>query len=105
MRFTVTFESGEDRDYSYGLVFVPSPVWVQGDRQVVSLSPESPHYATGGVKRLLNAARPDLSHAPTKAATVVAHPEGNGTYDDLVALLRDLEVEGFAATLLRIADR
>ena len=105
MRFTVIFESGEDRDYSYGLVFIPSPVWVKGDRQIINLTPDNPHYAGGGVRRLLDAERPDLSDASEKAATVVAHGDGHGTYDDLVELLRDLEFEGFAVTLLRLASR
>jgi hypothetical protein len=104
MHFTVIFAANEDRDYSYGLVFVPNAVWVQGDRHIINLTPETPHYTPGGVKRLLNSERPDLSHASRKSATIIAHANGNGTHADLAELMRDLEIEGFSVTLLRLPD-
>jgi hypothetical protein len=54
MRFTVIFDSAEAEDHSFGLVFVPCPVWVQGVRTSLNLNPESPRYEVGSVHRLLD---------------------------------------------------
>jgi hypothetical protein len=89
---------------SYWLVFIPSPVWVQGTRQIVNLSPENPHYRRGGVKRLLAAERIQFDAKAVKRCVVVAHPEGHARADDMVKLLADLEDEGFSATLLQTAS-
>ena len=102
MRFTVSFQSLEDRDFSYGLVFVPSPVWVQGSRQVLNLMPENPHYTRGGVARLLAAERIDQSQLGAKHCVVIAHPDGHASLNDLLELLGDLESRGFPTTLLQL---
>jgi hypothetical protein len=36
MKFTIVFPSEEHIDRSYGLVFIPSPVWVLGDRKLTT---------------------------------------------------------------------
>jgi hypothetical protein len=101
MRFTLIIDAHEDRDLSYGLVFIPSPVWVQGSRQVVNLNPENPHYERGGVKRLLSAERITGPEGRGKRCVVVAHREGHGTFSDMVEIVSDLEEEGFSVTLLQ----
>ena len=101
MRFTLIIDSSDDRDLSYGLVFIPPPVWVQGKRQILNLNPENPHYQRGGVKRLLAAERIEFSPERKKKCVVVAHPEGHARADDMVELLHDLEDEGFSVTLLQ----
>ena len=35
-------------------------------------------------------------------AVVVAHPEGNGTFEDFAELIRDLEFEGFRVSALKV---
>ena len=40
MHFTVVFDGHEDTDLSYGLVFVPCPVWMEGKRELANLHPE-----------------------------------------------------------------
>jgi hypothetical protein len=94
MRFDVVFETTEDVSATYGLVFIPSPVWVQGRRQLINLNPESPAYQSGGVRRLL--AKEDIT---SRACTLVIHPEGNGTVDDLLVLLSELRHEGMIIQL------
>lgn len=102
MHFTITFESAEDRDYSYGLVFVPCPVWVQGTSQILNLTPENPKYTKGRVRRLLASQPQELSEAPAKRCVVIAHASGHGTAEDLNELIRDLEMDAFEVTLLRL---
>ena len=102
MRFTVTFQAAEDRDYSYGLVFTPCPVWVQGTREILNLNPESPHYNLGGVKRLFAKERMELGESNEKRCVVVAHADGYGEEEDLAGLMKDLGSEGFSPNLLRL---
>jgi len=101
MRFTLIINSSEDRDLSFGLAFVPSPVWVQGTRQIVNLSPENPHYRRGGVKRLLAAEGIQLGPEGARTCVVVARPEGHARTVDMVELIADLEEQNFAVTLLQ----
>ena len=36
------------------LVFIPCPVWIKGDEQLINLNPSSPRYQLGSVKKLLD---------------------------------------------------
>ncbi len=99
MRFTVVFSGEEAIDRSYGLVFVPSPVWVRGDKELVNLNPENPYYQLGSVKKLFRHERLEESLWP-KRCTLIAHPEGHGRFEDLHALVKDLEAESVAVTVL-----
>jgi hypothetical protein len=102
MKFTVIFASHESSDLSYGLLFIPCPVWVQGGRQIINLNPEDPHYQPSGVRRLLTTERIILERRAegTRACTVVIHPQGHGSWQDLSTLIADLEGEGFRVTLV-----
>ena len=100
MRFTVVFAGAEHRDLSYGLVFVPCPVWVAGDRQVLNLHPEDPHLQPGAVARLLKAETLEaLRSEGSRHCVVVVHSGGNGSALDLAALLEDLRAAGFTVSL------
>ena len=57
MKFTVVFASNDSTDLSYGLVFIPCPAWVRGEKVVLNLNPENPHYQPGSVKKLLTVER------------------------------------------------
>ena len=103
MRFTVIFDSAEDQDHSFGLVFIPSPVWVHGARQILNLNPEEPRYKMGSVRELLEEERIESRIGLPRRSVVVAHPSGNGTFEDLAVLIRDLEFEGFGVTALKSA--
>ena len=103
MRFTVILDSAEASDHSFGLVFVPCPVWVQGTRTILNLNPESPRYERGGVRRLLDEERIAVGRDMSMRAVVVAHPEGNGTFDDFAVVIRDLEFEGFRVSALKVS--
>lgn len=104
MHFTLVFSGPEHRDLSYGLVFIPCPVWVAGDREVLNLDPSNPHLQPGAVARLLEkeALGPLLTEGPRRCVVVI-HPEGNGSEADLATLLQDLGAERFAVSLARSA--
>ena len=59
MHFTVHFRGKHSHggDFSYGLVFVPCPVWVKGNQQLLSLNPQSPRLQPGCVQKLLDLER------------------------------------------------
>jgi hypothetical protein len=101
MKFTVVFASSDSTDLSYGLVFIPCPAWVRGDRVILNLNPENPHYQPGSVRKLITAERIGNARRAEgpRACTVVIHPEGHGSWPDLQALVSDLISEGLRVTL------
>lgn len=102
MHFTVVFEGPEFADLSFGLVFVPVPAWVLGDRELLNLHPERAQLQPGAVRRLLSL--PEVAKRPIPTgttATVVVHPSGHGTEDDLTTLGHDLRDAGFFRRLSR----
>jgi hypothetical protein len=101
MKFTVVFSTkNESEDLSFGLVFIPSPVWIQGRREIINLNPENPHYQMGSVRELLIHI-PAISDRANNRCSVVTHQVGNGSEADLNMLLEDLKAEGFSVELIR----
>lgn len=99
MHFTVTFISApEDKGYSYGLVFIPSPVWMQGKREILNLNPERPAYQVGSVHRLLKAEGITFSQHDLEVVLTV-HPHGNGTWTDFQEVVSDLQQAGYRVHL------
>jgi hypothetical protein len=102
MRFTVVFSGHESSDLSFGLCFVPCPVWYRGTDELLNLNPERPDLLPGAVARLR--ALPGLRDqftTVTPTAVVVVHPDGHGTPADQQTLLDDLAREGFQVTVVR----
>lgn len=105
MHFTVSFSGPEHLDLSFGLVFVPCPVWVQGHRELLNLHPQQPQLQPGAVGRLRKL--PECAEAFASAGTrvaVIAHSGGNGTPEDLAVLVDDLRLEGFQVTPVDLAS-
>jgi hypothetical protein len=100
VHFTVVFDGPEHRDLSYGLMFVPSPVWMAGDREILNLHPDYPSLRLGDVAALLEKedVRSMLEKASTKC-TVVVHSAGHASEKDLATLRRGLTEEGFAVAV------
>jgi hypothetical protein len=96
MHFTVVFDSHESYDLSYGLLFLPCPVWVRGEQEVINLHYENPRYQRGDLRPLLDK-EPILSNlaGSHRQAALVVHSSGDGTPDDLASLQEDLRSEGF----------
>lgn len=101
MHFTVNFRSSDvyGQDYSYGLVFIPCPVWVRGASEIVNLNPEKPAYRLGSVRELLKHEHLEDVLSDKKEAVIVVHSIGYGTVQDLQLLQNDLINEGFLVSI------
>ena len=98
MHFTVHLrgEKTYQDDFSYGLVFIPCPVWTKGSKQLLNLNPERPDLRPGSVARLIEQEGINKKLTGTKQATVLVHPLGHGSIADMVTLQRDLLEQGFS---------
>lgn len=96
MKFTIVFPSHESHDVSIGLVFIPVPVWMEGNRQLLNPHPRHPDYKKGDLQYFFEKTdfRKRIASHSNKVAVVV-HPTGHGTEDYLNSLLEDLKQEGF----------
>jgi hypothetical protein len=106
MKFTLIFPSPEATDLSIGLVFAPCAMWVQGDKLVLNPHPANPHYLQGDVHTLL--AHPSIKgrirHAVKQVVTLIIHPNGHGSLDDLNTLLEDLEAAQWRVVVVQLND-
>lgn len=97
MHFSVVFESHESYDLSYSLVFTPVPVWKKGEKEIINLHKDRPHYERGDLAPLLKRENVEAHLAPSaKNAFVIVHRTGHGTPEYLAALQADLKAAGFA---------
>lgn len=102
MHFSVVFESHESYDLSYSLVFTPVPVWKKGDKELVNLHRDRPHYEVGDLAPLLKLENVEAYLAPdAKNAYIIVHRTGHGTPEYLATLQADLRRAGFTT---RIAE-
>ena len=97
MHFTINLrgEKTYQDDFSYGLVFIPCPVWVKGAEEILNLNPERPNYVKGSIAKLINSEKLSSKLTGEKEASVLVHHVGHGSDDDLTTLVNDLEEEGF----------
>lgn len=101
MHFTVHLrgEGTTQDDFSYGLAFIPCPVWTKGAKQVLNLNPERPDLRRGSVGRLIAQEGIQAKLSGAKRAVVLVHPSGHGSLADLATLQRDLLDEGFRVSV------
>lgn len=101
MHFTIHLRGDNtyEEDHSYGLVFIPNPKWIQGDRIVLDMKSEEPGYRMGSVKALLKAVGVFRKLAKPLSATILVHQIGLGTKTDYMNLIADLEKAGFETTI------
>jgi len=101
MHFEITFRDSQalDTHHSYGLVFIPSAVWVKGNHQLLNLSTPGPDYELGGVKKLLD--EEGLNHLASNGSevVVVVNNIGHGSATDLKTVKDDLKANGFLVTV------
>lgn len=103
MKFTVVFHSHEACDLSFGLVFIPCPAWIRGEKEIINLNPDDPAYHAGGVQRLLEHENIEgLLLEGSRACLLVVHDGGYGTQQDFERLRADLENAGFSVAVHRM---
>lgn len=95
MKFTVIFNSIESFDFSFGLDFIPYPVWLQGSRIIMEMKSGSKSYKPGSVKKLLKAFPIIQECISDKECIVIVHRSGQGNEHDMIALQSDLLNNGF----------
>ena len=101
MKFTVVFPSHESHDLSYGLVFIPCPVWVRGTEEILNLHPDQPTYQKGGVRRLFNQEQIVICQEESKKpCLLIVHQTGHAQKEDLDTLHHDLLAEGFQVNVI-----
>jgi hypothetical protein len=104
MKFTLVFPSAEATDLSVGLVFAPCAMWVQGGKTLLNPHPAQPHYQAGDLQTFLahqGFAQKISPHTPVM--TLVIHPIGHGSLDDMSLLLEDLEAAQFRPVVVQLA--
>jgi hypothetical protein len=102
MKFTLVFPTDETTDLSLAVLFVPCLVWHEGDRAISNPHPENPIYLRGDLQKVLEL--PELKSRISKDSnkvTIVCHPVGNGTEEDLKAIQADVSDIGFEPLVVR----
>ena len=96
MHFTVNLRSEEPNqdDFSYGLVFIPCPVWVKGSNEILNVM-TGPQYYKGSLAKLIKAENLLSKLSGNKTACVLIHNIGHGSISDFKTLIEDLSEEGF----------
>ena len=102
MKFTLVFPTNEATDLSLAALFVPCLVWHEGDRAISNPHPDNPHYLRGDLQKVLELAeiKSRISKVSNKV-TIVCHPVGNGTEEDLKAIQADVSGLGFEPLVIR----
>jgi hypothetical protein len=105
VKFTVVFDTQEAYDLSYGLVFIPCPVWIRGQQEVINLNPEDPAYRPGSVQRLLEQENIEsFLLEGRRECLLVVHDTGYGSQQDLETLRTDLEDVGYSVAVHRLGS-
>jgi len=100
MYFTLMFaDAAEGPSRTYDLAFLPSPVWMRGEKTLVTPDPSSPHYKLGYLKLLMEHEDLESIRFLSSSVTVSVHYNGHGTDEDLEALLEDLRNENYDPVL------
>jgi hypothetical protein len=102
MKFTLVFPTDETTDLSLAVLFVPCLVWHEGDRAISNPHPENPIYLRGDLQKVLEL--PEINSRISKDSnkvTIVCHPVGNGTEEDLKAIQADVSDIGFEPLVVR----
>jgi len=100
MKFTLVFPSKEADDLSYGLLFIPCPVWKRGEEEILNIHPEEPSLRKGDFSALLEK-EPKLKELKDRRVVVVVHNYiGNATYKDFLTLIEDIVSSGFSPEVI-----
>ena len=86
------------------MLFIPCAAWVEGRTILVVPNRKTPHYELGYFRALIElpsiASRLPETH---KQLTLIVHPTGQGSSEDLAKLLQDCADEGFDAQIVNLS--
>jgi hypothetical protein len=101
MHFTVHLRNEDtyQDDLSYGLVFIPCPVWVKGKDEILNLNPERPDYCKGSISKLIKKEGLEKEFTVKRQAVILIHRIGYGSKKDFQTLQEDLIDEGFEVSI------
>ena len=98
MHFTLVFDSPEQTDLSYSICFIPCPVWVRGEKEILNLHSDYPDYRNGDLSVLINKEKLN-SRVKSKKLLIVVHESGHGSTGDLELLENEARDSGFLVSL------
>lgn len=112
MNFTVVFKSDESQIYTYGLVFIPTICWIDGNDNILFNSKDI-SYKLGYVKELLKVVKGEDKSLSTsryvenlnkeeKSCVIVVNNVGHGDSGILELLIKDFHNEGFKTQVIYI---
>ncbi len=100
MHFEIILRSDQtyEKHFSYGLVFIPGPVWIKGASHLVNMS-NKPTLQKGCVKKLINSEGLQRVFKDNLEAIIIIRNIGHGSNKDLQVLKKDLQDEGFKISI------
>ena len=104
MHFSIILnkQSNSEQNLAYGLVFIPAPVFVKGNKKLMNIHPTTtPKYKIGSIRNLLEKENLDFQLNENNEAVIAVRDIGHGTERDLNYLKYDLEANGFNIKVYR----
>lgn len=92
MQFTLVFDSHEGENLSYMLCFIPCPIWKKGDKELLNIHPEYPHFRVGDIEKLIQKERLEK----IKRVILIIHKTGHATIKDLENILLEMKSLGIS---------
>jgi len=103
MNFSLIFPNTESSALSVAMLFIPCAAWVEGRTILAVPNRKTPHYQLGYFRALIElpsiASRLPETH---RQLTLIVHPIGHGSSEDLAKLLQDCADEGFDAQIINM---
>ena len=100
MHFELTLRSDKtyEKHYSYGLIFIPGPVWIKENSKLINMS-QNPRLELGSIKITEHEAISNLFQDNLEAIINIRNIEA-WTDEDLNTLEQDLNNHGFSVTII-----
>ncbi len=103
MNFTLVFPNDVSSELSVAMMFIPVAAWVDGRKILLIPNRKTPHYELGYFRMLLDL--PSIAsrvHEAPKILTLIIHPIGHGSSEDLAKLLQDCAAEGYSTHIVNL---
>ena len=85
----------ESQEFYYSLQFLPVPIILKQNKQILNLNPSSPQYKLGSMRKLIEKENLKFNSEDNNEAVIMIKDKGHGTKQDLRELKSDLKSNGF----------